>query len=625
MSTSPPPRSWLRRWSGRLWWLIDGTRRLVFNLLFLALLVALVFALTRGKGVPALEEKTALVLGWSGPLVEQRSGSSRDSLLSQLGDGPGREVQLRDVLAVLDAAAKDPNISHAVLLLDEFEGAGLASLRDVAAAMKRFRAAGKDIVAWGSAYDQRQYYLAAHASEVLMHPMGQVYIDGYGRYRNYYRDALEKLGVTANLVRAGTYKNAGEPFIATGPSEATLEADKLLYGGLWTTYTSEVEQARGWASGTLARAIENLPADFRAVEGDAGKLALAQKAVDALVTRDELRERLVAKGAPDTSDPLRPTFRQVSFARYLAGLAPASSGSDAIGVVVAAGEISDGNQPPGQIGGLSTAELIRQARHDDKIKALVLRVDSPGGSAFGSELVRRELALTRSAGKPVVVSMGDLAASGGYWISMAADEVMADPATITGSIGVFTLLPSADKALDKLGVATGGSPTTWLGGAGDPRRPLDPRFAELVQASVDRIYADFTQLVATARKKPREEIDRVAQGRVWTGQQALERGLVDRVGGFHDAIAAAAKRAQLAEDAPVRYIEREPSRFSRLSAMFGGALNAVLSEHLALTLVPAGLPTSVLQQGRADLAWLHRLSDGRQPFEVAVHCLCSPA
>lgn len=622
MSTSSP--SWFRRWFGRLWWFIDGSRRLVLNLLFLALIALLLFGLLRG-GAPALEDKTALVLGWSGPLVEQRSGSPRDSLLAQVsGDGGGGQVQLRDVLAVLDAAAKDPKISHAVLLLDEFQGAGLASLREVAAALARFKASGKAVIAWGSAYDQRQYFLAAQATEVLMHPMGQVYIDGYGRYRNYYRDALDKLGVTANLLRVGTFKSAAEPFIANGPSEASVEAERLLVSGLWGSYTADVEKARGWPAGTLVKAIDALPQSLVAVGGDAGKLALANKQVDALVTRDQLRDRLVQRGVADTSDPKQPTFRQVSFQRYLARLTPKPAG-DAIGVVVAAGEISDGNEPAGKIGGRSTAELIRQARHDDKVKAVVLRVDSPGGSAFGSELVRRELELTRAAGKPVVVSMGDVAASGGYWVSLAADEVIADPTTVTGSIGVFALLPSADKALDKLGVHTAGSPSTWLGGAGDPRRPLDPRFAALVQSSVDHIYADFTRLTAQARKSTPEKIDAVAQGRVWTGAQALERGLVDRVGSYHDALKAAALRAKLPEDAPVRYIEREPSRFERLSALVGGVAAQALAGQVDAALLPAGAPPAVLRDVKTDLGWLAGLAtlgEGRLPFVAVTHCLC---
>ncbi len=620
MSTSSPSR--LRRVLRSLWWFIDGSRRVLMNLLFLLLLVVLLFALLRGGGAPVLQDKTTLVLSLRGPIVEQRTGSTRDSLLAQAaGGGEANEVQLRDLLTALDAAAKDPKIGQALLLVDDFEGAGLATLREVAAALQRFKASGKPLVAWGSGYDQRSYFLAAQADELLMHPKGQVYIDGFGRYRTYYRDAFDKLGVTVNLLRVGNYKNAGEPFVENGPSPASVEAERYLLDGLWSLYTGEVEKARKFKPGAVQAMIDALPGSLVAVGGDPARLALDAKLVDALVTREELRQRLVKRGEPDTSDPKRPTFRQVSLGQYLATIKPDTG--DAVGVIVAAGEISDGNEPGGKIGGLSTADLVRQARHDPAIKAVVLRVDSPGGSAFGSELIRQELALTRAAGKPVVVSMGDLAASGGYWISLAADEIIADPATITGSIGVFALLPRFDKAVDKLGLHTAGQPTTWLGGAADPLRPLDPRFGELVQAAVGHIYTDFTRLAAEARKSTPEKIDAVAQGRVWTGAQALERGLVDRVGSYQEALQAAAARAKLPATAPVRYIEREPGRLEQLTALLGGSLARLIADQVAADALLGAAPGALLRRAQDDLAWLRGVSDGREPYAAIVHCLCT--
>ena len=310
------------------------------------------------------------------------------------------------------------------------------------------------------------------------------------------------------------------------------------------------------------RDIDALPQRLAAAGGDLAKLALDVRLVDALKTRDELRELMIQRGARD--DELK-SFRQVGFDDYLRRLKPQRDG-DAVAVVVAEGEIGDGEAPPGRIGGLSTAALIRKARDDEQVKALVLRVDSPGGSAFGAELIRRELELTRKAGKPVVVSMGDLAASGGYWVATAADEVIADAATVTGSIGVFTLLPTAEKALDKLGVHTGGAPTTWLGGAYDPRRAIDPRFAALVQSSVDHTYAEFIAKVAAARQRTPAQIDAVAQGRVWTGAQALERGLVDRLGSYGDALDAAAARGKLAGRRAWRLPHHLPGARARTAA-----------------------------------------------------------
>jgi protease-4 len=604
----------------RLWRLVDGTRRLLLNLLFLALIGALVWAFAT-RGPVALQDKTVLVLNLRGPVVEQYSGSWRDTALGRArGDQP-RQVQLRDVLNVLEAAAKDPQITQLLLVLDDFQGAGLATLREISVAVQRFKASGKPVVAWGSRFDQRQYHVASAASEVWLHPMGMVQLEGFGRYRNYYRDALDKLGVTVNLVRVGTYKSFGEPFTENGPSPASVEAESLLINGLWGSYTDAVEQSRRLGAGSINRGIDALPGSLQALNGDLAKLALDSKLVDALKTRDELRQMMIERGARDDESK---SFRQVSFDNYLARLKPKRDG-EALAVVVAEGEISDGEAPPGRIGGLSTAALIRKAREDEQVKALVLRVDSPGGSAFGAELIRRELELTRAAGKPVVVSMGDLAASGGYWVATAADEVIADAATITGSIGVFTLLPTAEQALDKLGVHTAGVTTTWLGGAYDPRRAIDPRFTVLLQSSVDHIYADFIAKVAVARKRTPQQIDAVAQGRVWTGAQALERGLVDRLGGYGDAITSAAQRGKLAGadsgDFRITYLEGEPGRLQQLLELFGSTVFEGLARQVETLLPGAGLAASA--DLRQDLQWLNDLTQRRQPFALAVHCLCS--
>jgi protease-4 len=530
---------------------VDVSRRVVLNLLFLAVVLVAVVALIKSGPAP-IAEKTALVLRVDGTIGEQKTGTLRSTALDQVRGEALQKIQLRDVLAVLETAAADPKITSLVIVLDELRPTGFSTLREVAAAVDRFKASGKKVVAWGSGYDQRQYYVAAHANEVYLHPLGMVYIAGFGSLRNYYKDALDKLGVTVNVMRVGTFKSAVEPFIANEPSAPALAADRVLFGGLWQTYVEAVEKERKLAPGSIQRAIDEAPERLAAVGGDAAKLALVEKLVDALKTRDELRALMIERGAKDDDEN---TFRQISFEDYLAHVKPRLTG-DAIGVVVAEGEIVDGTAPAGTIGGLSTANLIRKARDDKSVKALVLRVDSPGGSVFGSELVRRELEVTRAAGKPVVVSMGNVAASGGYWISTASDEIVADAATITGSIGVFALLPTADQTLAKLGVHPAGVGTTWLRNADDPRLPLDPRLAELVQKSVDHTYVDFTTKVAAARKTTPEKIDAVAQGRVWTGVQAKERGLVDTIGAFSDALRSAARRAKLGEQPRVVYIER---------------------------------------------------------------------
>ena len=618
MSLNPFPA--LRRGFGVFWRTLDATRRVVFNLIFLLILIAILVAIF-GGGVKPLKEKTTLVLDLQGPLVEETPGGVREAVLANVSGDAKKSVQLRDVLAVLDSASKDSDIGGMVLLLDDLDSGGLASLREVAAGVERFRASGKKVVAWGASYNQRQYLIASRANEVYVHPMGGVMLEGFGRYRNYYRDALDKVGVTVNLLKVGTYKSAAEPFIANGPSEAAAEADRYLNNGLWTTYTNDVEKARKLPAGAIMQSINDLPALLTAAGGDLAKLAVNARLVDGLKTRDELRTLMMERGVKNAEGT---NFRQISYSDYLARLRPSHLG-DAVGVVIASGEIGDGVASPGAIGGLSTSRLIRQAREDKQIKALVLRIDSPGGSAFGSELIRRELELTRAAGKPVVVSMGNVAASGGYWISTSSDEVIADAATITGSIGVFAILPTADKVIEKLGIHTAGSPTTWLADSGNPLRPLDPRFAQVIQGSINHVYGDFLSLVAKARKTTPEKINEVAQGRVWTGLQAKDRNLVDRIGSYGDALASAAKLAKLSPGYRVAYLEQESSNVDRLIGMFGAKAMASLGldEHVKLGLASTGLPTGAALGIANDFSWLSSLTREHKPFMALTHCLCT--
>jgi len=596
------------------WRFLDGTRRALLNLLLLALLAGLL-ALALRPGPSALKDKTALVLDLAGPVVEQRSEGSRNRLTGLLRGQDRGQVQLRDLLAVLDAAAADSKISHAVLLLDDFGGAGLPTLREFAAALERFKAAGKPVFAWAPGYGQRQYFVASHATEVWLDPLGSVQISGLGGRRNYYRDLLDRVGVQANVVRAGQYKNAGEIFTANAPSPETLRADASLYDALWRTWTEGVERARRLPAGSIQRELDALPGSLLALGGDRAKLAQASGWVDGVKTGEEFRKALIERGRASQDGK---TFEQVSFEAYLARLKPRKDG-DAIGVVVVQGLITDGE---------ASVKLIRQAREDKRIKALVLRVNTPGGGVYGSELIRRELEITRAAGKPVVVSMGDVAASGGYWIALAADEVLADEATITGSIGVLTMLPSAQGALDKLGVRTGGYSTHWLQDAGDARRAPDARQVAMVQADINHIYLDFITRTAAARKTTPEKIDTVAQGAVWTGPQALAHGLIDLTGSYGDALKAAARRAGLAADARVQFVERGPGRLSRVLGWFGLNLQD-LSTALDLPRLWDGtsLPVAAVAaaaQMQDELAWLAQAglaADGAPA--ASLHCLCT--
>ena len=626
---SSKPKSSLRRGLGAIWHGVDASRRfvlkLIFNLIFLFIVVSLLWAIFSNGG-KSLQPKTALVLDLKGELVEDSAGSVRDSLVAGLSGNATHKVQLRDVLDALDTAAKDSSITSVVLLLDQMDGGGLAMMHEIGAAIDRVKASGKTVVAWGSNFDQKRYLVAAHANEIYLHPMGMVMIEGFGRHRNYYRDALDKVGVTVNLMKVGTYKSFAEPYLFNGPSQAAQEADGFLYNGLWAGYTNDVEKARKLPAGSIARGIENLPQMMQAANGNAAKVALDWKLIDGLKTRDEVRALMARRGAWD--DGIK-SFRQVAYTDYLERHPPKMLG-DAVAVVVAAGDITEGNGGPGQIGGLSTAAEIRDAREDKSVKAVVLRVNSPGGSAFGAELIRRELELTRAAGKPVVVSMGDVAASGGYWVSMSSDEVIADPATVTGSIGVFAILPTAEKVADKLGVHTEGVTTTWLADAYNPLRPLDPRFTQLIQSSVGHIYDEFTTKAAIARKTSPAKIDEVGQGRVWTGAQAKERGLVDRLGSYGDALRSAAKRAGLGNDYRIAYAEHNSTVAERLLRNLGLSDTQALTVQVKLGLLPgidAGLPldavTGTALNGAArDLGWLGQVAQRRAPFAAVTHCLC---
>lgn len=605
-----------RRVFGGLYTAVDSTRRFVVNMIFLLILVLIVAAIA-GGGQKAMGDKTTLVLKPRGEIVEQYSGDPTEVALARLMGEEVPETQLRDVLLALDEAAKDEKITQVLLHLGDFGGAGVTTLREVGRAIDRFQAdSGKKVIAYGEYLDQPAYYLAAHADEVYIHPEGLALIEGLGRYRTYYRGALEKLGIKMHVFRVGTYKSAVEPYLLDGPSEAAQEADRYWLGDLWQVMLSDIAKARGLEAAGLQAMIDELPQRMAAVGGNPAQLALSEKLIDGTKTPDELREMLIGSGAKDDEEE---TFRQIALGDYVERVRKPVMGGNQVGVIVAAGEITGGNQPGGVIGGKSTSALVRQAREDENIKAIVLRVDSPGGSGFDSELIRREIEITRKAGKPVVVSMGDLAASGGYWISMTSDAIYAEHTTITGSIGIFGLFPDASETMDKIGVHTGGTTTTWLAGAMDPTRPLDPRLGELLQSVINNGYQDFIGKVAESRGKTPEEIDQIAQGRVWSGQQAFERGLVDQIGGINDAIANAAERAGISEDFKLVYVEKKKTGFQQFLAGMSGRAGAILRSEIAKATIPAFMRPQ-LEQAQRELkafeGWQQR------PLATYAHCLC---
>ena len=611
-----------------IWDAMNFTRRLVFNLLFFAVLILILAALGAGERAKPLLDRTTLVIAPDSRLVEQYSCDrlSRE-FLGTSGDGRCAEVQTRDLLRALDAASKDERIERVLLRVDRLRPSGYASLREIAAAVARVRASGKQVIAFGESYMQGQYLLAAQADEVYLDPMGAMFLEGLDRYRQYYRQGLQdKLGVDVHLFKVGEYKSAAEPYVLDAASPEAKEADLFWMNDVWQRYLADIAQARKLTPQAIAAGIDTLPEGLAAADGDLAKFALRQKLVDGLKTQEEVDTLLVERGVAD--EDAEGGFRQVGLDVYLKHVDGAPTAADPrpqIAVVVAEGEIAGGEQPPGTVGGETTAALLRQARDDEQVKALVLRVDSPGGEVFASEQIRREIVALKQAGKPVVVSMGDLAASGGYWIAMNADRIYADPSTITGSIGIFGVIPTIPRSLDKIGVHTDGVGTTRFAGAFDITRPLDPAVGDVIQSVIDKGYRDFTGKVASARKQSVEQVDSVARGRVWSGAQAKERGLVDAFGGLQAAIADVAARARLGkpDNYRVRYVEQPISTFERLFGDFlqsrvGGAL-------LGDSTLVRSVVASKLPQVQSDLRFLEAaLEPGRgAPVKALAYCFCA--
>ena len=564
-----------------LWDVMNFTRRLILNLLFFGLLflILVLFVVAMGKGASsnrALQDRTSLVIAPEGRLVEQFSADPVSRALAKaIGDNSAEEVQLRDLLRALDAAREDKKIERVVLQLDKLQPSGFASMREVAASLQAVRAAGKQVVAYSDNMSQWQYLLAAQADEIYLDPMGGVVLEGLGRYRQYFRTGLQdKLGVDVHLFKVGEYKSAAEPYVLDAASPQAKEADLFWMNDVWQRYLADIAKARKLDAAQLAAGIDTMPEGIAAAGGDLAKFALQQKLVDGLKTREEVEDLLADRGVAD--EDADGGFRNIDLDGYLAQLDLRRSPVDSrpqVAVVVASGEIAGGDLPAGRVGGESTSALLREARDDDNVKAVVLRVDSPGGEVFASEQIRREVVALKAAGKPVVVSMGDLAASGGYWISMNADRIYADPSTITGSIGIFGMIPNLSRSLDKIGVHTDGVGTTRFAGAFDITRPMDPAVSQVIQSVINKGYADFTGKVADARNKPVEAVDEVARGRVWSGAQAKERGLVDAFGGLKDAVADAANRAKLGgpDKVRVRYIEKAATPFAQFLSGFAGS------------------------------------------------------
>jgi protease-4 len=548
----------LRGFFGLVWRILEGVRRVLHLILLLVIFGFILAALH--TSIPTVPHSAALVIAPEGEIVEQMASDPVRRAFGQASGGPAPETLLRDVTDAIAAAKSDERIKLIVLDLGTLDSSGLSKLQEIGAALREFRASGKRVVAAADSLDQTQYYLAAQAGEVYLDPMGLVYLDGFSYYRMFLKDAIDKLGVDVNVFRAGTYKSFTDQFSRSDMAASEREESSVWLEALWSAYQQDVTRARSLPAGALNEFVTDEPAALAAVSGDAAKLALQRGLVTALKSRRQMADELKVLVGEDEDTH---SFNSIGMNQYLASVRSKrvlkSKSDSRVGIVVASGEILDGHQPPGTIGGESTADLLRQARYDNGVKAVVLRVDSPGGSMFASEQILREVQTLRKAGKPVVVSMSTYAASGGYYISAAANQIFASPTTLTGSIGVFSVVPTFQRTLEKFGVKVDGIGTTPFAGDMRQDRTLTPARRRILQTSVDHAYAEFLRRVGDGRKKPVEDVDKIAQGRVWAGIDAQRIGLVDHLGGLKDATDAAAKLAELGSDYGVDYIEPELS------------------------------------------------------------------
>lgn len=535
--------SLLKRLFSLIWRTIDGVRRLIVNLLFLGFIIIFAIAIS-GDEQPKIEVGSALVVNFNGPIVDQKqrvdpleAAFKNSSSNQQTG-----ELLLADLLNTIDEAAQDKHIAAIVLDLNKLTNTSISKLKAVGDALNRFKLTGKQVIAKADWYSQNQYYLASFADTIYLNHQGGVAIEGLSRYRQYYRSALDKFNIKAHVFRVGTFKSAVEPFLRDDMSEEAKEANLSLMDDLWHDYSTQINKNRTINNKPLLLSANEYINQLNIAEGSSAQMALNLNWVDQLVSDEEFRLAMLNIFGESVQ---KNKFKQVSFSDYAQQLSPSAPDlTNNIGIVVAKGTIQMGSQPAGQIGGKSTAELLRKARFDESIKAVVLRVDSPGGSAFASEEIRQEVIALKAANKPVVVSMGSYAASGGYWISASADHIFATPTTLTGSIGIFGMITTFEDSLEYIGINTDGVATSPLAGV-SATKGLNPTLTAIIQRHVERGYHDFISLVAKEREMSLAQVNAIAQGRVWSGRRAVTLGLVDELGDMDEAIAKAAQLAEL--------------------------------------------------------------------------------
>ncbi|OAJ93891.1 signal peptide peptidase SppA [Vibrio bivalvicida] len=599
-----------------IWKLITFIRLALVNLIFLASIGVIYFIYTSADTpTPSVPKESALIVNISGPIVEQPTYvNPMDSLTgSFFGQSLPKENVLFDIVETIRHAKDDEQVSGIVLALRDMPETNLTKLRYIAKALNEFKTSGKLVYAVGDMYNQSQYYLASYADKIYLAPDGAVMLKGYSTYTLYYKTLLEKLDVNTHVFRVGTYKSAIEPFVRDDMSEEAKESASRWLGQLWGAYVDDVATNRQLSSDALTPNMDEFLALLKQNNGDLAALSLNIGLVDELATRQQVRKQLIDVFGSNGED----SYNYVDYYEYQSSIAPSFDlASDDIAVVVASGAIMDGSQPRGTVGGDTVAALLRQARNDDKVKAVVLRVDSPGGSAFASEVIRNEVDALKEAGKPVVVSMSSLAASGGYWISMSADSIVAQPTTLTGSIGIFSVVTTFEKGLNKLGVYTDGVGTSPFSDVG-VTTGLSKGASQAFQMGIEHGYNRFVGLVSQSREIPLDKVDDIAQGRVWTGQDALQHGLIDKIGDFDDAVALAAKLAEV-ENYNLYWVEEPLSPAQQFVQDFMNQVRVSLGID-ATALLPQALQP-VAAQVIQDANLLQSYNDPKGQYAFCLNC-----
>lgn len=602
------------RWT---WRLLNFIRELILNL-FLVLLILVgvgIYLSFQSSSTSTAPARGALLVDLSGVVVDQPSVNNRVRQWGRelLGASSSRlqENSLFDIVDSIRKAKDDKNITGMVLQLNDFAGADQPSLRYIGKALREFRDSGKPIFAIGDSYNQTQYYLASYANKVYLSPQGAVDLHGFATNNLYYKSLLDMLKVTTNIFRVGTYKSAVEPLIRDDMSPAAREADSRWIGGLWQNYLETVAANRQLTPQQLFPGAAGMLSGLQAAGGDTARYALDNKLVDELASRTAIENQLVKTFGWDKQAN---DFNAISIYDYQPK--PDANQGGKIAVVFANGAIMDGPQTPGNVGGDTTAAELRQARLDPAVKAVVFRVNSPGGSVSASEVIRSELAAVRAAGKPVVVSMGGMAASGGYWVSTPADYIIASPSTLTGSIGIFGIINTYEKTLDTLGVHTDGVATSPLADIA-VTKALPQEFSQMMQLNIENGYKNFLDLVAKSRKMTPQQVDQIAQGHVWLGSDAKANGLVDQLGDFDDAVKKAAELAKL-QQWQLDWFVDTPSLSDMVLSQFGVSIHAMLPAAIQ-AMLPAPL-ASVANAVKEQPGLFNNLNDPQNRYAICLTC-----